>query len=221
MKISRAQTRQNYDRMSRWYDLFASSEQKFTQFGLQLLGVRTGERVLEIGFGTGHSLLEFAQQVGEAGLVTGVELSPGMIAVARKRMQTKVPERSVEMIQGDGTLLPFSSNSLDVAFLSFTLELFGDDEIPIVLDECHRILKPEGRLGVVSLAKRDVLACRLYAWGHERWPVLLDCRPIELRKSLETGGFRIQAAKVKTMWGLPVEIALARPLKSGHGNHGI
>ena len=196
--------------MSRWYDLFAGSEKKFTDTGLRILGVKKGECILEIGFGTGNSLVTLAQQAGESGLIVGVELSPGMIDVARKRMQLKGQERSAQMIQGDGTLLPFARNSFDAVFLSFTLELFSEDEIPVVLDECHRVLKPDGRLGVVSLAKRDVLACRLYEWGHERWPVLLDCRPIELRKCLKAEGFRVQAAKVQTMWGLPVEIVLGR-----------
>jgi ubiquinone/menaquinone biosynthesis C-methylase UbiE len=208
----REQTRQNYDRMSRWYDLFAGSEKKFTDTGLRILGVKKGECILEIGFGTGNSLVTLAQQAGESGLIVGVELSPGMIDVARKRMQLKGQERSAQMIQGDGTLLPFARNSFDAVFLSFTLELFSNVEIPVALEECHRVLKHEGRLGVVSLAKRDVLACHLYEWGHERWPVLLDCRPIDLRNSLKAGGFRLQAAKVQTMWGLPVEIALGRPV---------
>jgi len=211
MMISRDQTRQNYDRMSRWYDLFAGSEKKFTETGLQILGVKAGEHVLEIGFGTGNSLVTLIQQTGESGLVAGVELSPGMIDVARKRIQAKGQERSAQIIRGDGTLLPFARDSFDALFLSFTLELFSETEIPVVLEECHRVLKREGRLGVVSLAKQDVLACHLYEWGHERWPVMLDCRPIELRESLEAGGFRIQAAKVQTMWGLPVEIVLGRP----------
>ena len=217
MKIPREQTRQNYDRMSRWYDLFASSEQKFTQVGLQLLGVKPGEHVLEIGFGTGNALATMARQAGGAGLVVGVELSMGMIEVARKKIypfegkQAEGSGRSALMIRGDGTQLPLASESFEAVFLSFTLELFSNDEIPVVLDECHRVLKLDGRLGVVSLAKRDVLACRLYEWGHERWPVLLDCRPIELRKCLKTEGFRVQAAKVQTMWGLPVEIVLGRP----------
>ena len=215
--VTREQIQNNYDRMSRWYDLFAASEKKFTETGLQILGVKAGERVLEIGFGTGHSLATMAQQAGESGLVAGVELSPGMIAVARKRIspfgqkQATDPGGSAEMIQGDGTLLPFAPNSFDAVFLSFTLELFPDDEILILLDECHRVLMREGRLGVVSLEKKDVLACRLYEWGHERWPALLDCRPIDSRKHLETGGFRLQAAKVQTMWGLPVTVALGRP----------
>lgn len=210
--ITREQTRQNYDRMSRWYDMFAGSEKKFTENGLQILGAKAGERVLEIGFGTGHSLAILTQQVGETGLVAGVELSPGMIEVTRKRIQAKSPERSAQIIQGDGTLTPFASNSFDAVFLSFTLELFSEAEIPVALKECHRVLKQEGRLVIVSLAKKDVLACRLYEWGHKRWPVLLDCRPIELRKSLEAGGFRIQAAKVQTMWGLPVEIVRGKPV---------
>ena len=107
-------------------------------------------------------------------------------------------------------MTPFASNSFDAVFLSFTLELFSEAEIPVVLKECRRVLKQEGRLAIVSLAKKDVLACHLYEWGHKRWPVMLDCRPIELRKSLEAGGFRVQAAKIQTMWGLPVEIVLGK-----------
>lgn len=216
--VTREQTRQNYDRMSRWYDLFAASEVKFTQAGLDLLSVKAGERVLEIGFGTGHSLLDLAKAVGESGSVTGVELSPGMIAVARKRLysfehkQAEDQDRSVGIVQGDATSLPIGSKSFPAVFLSFTLELFSEQEMQEVLKECQRILQLDGRICVVSMAKKDVLACRMYEWGHQRWPVLLDCRPIELSKSLEASGFRVQAAKIRTMWGLPVEIALAKIL---------
>lgn len=209
--VSREQTRQNYDRLSRWYDRFAGSEVKFTETGLQLLDVRAGERTLEIGFGTGHALVRLALRTGDSGLAAGVELSPGMIAVARKRVPAEGLEGCAHMIQGDATLLPFLPRSFDAVFLSFTLELFSEAEIPVLLRECCRVLKPEGRLGAVSLAQQDTLACRLYQWGHERWPALLDCRPIELEKCLEAGGFSIQVAQVQTMWGLPVGIALARP----------
>lgn len=212
MTIPRESTQQNYDRMSRWYDLFAASEKKFTKTGLQILGLKAGEGALEIGFGTGHALIKMAQDAGNSGLVAGVELSPGMIEMAQKRIQNEGAGSCVHMIQGDGTFLPFATETFDVLFLSFTLELFSDAEIPTVLGECHRVLKQGGRLGVVSLAKRDTLACHIYEWAHEQWPVTLDCRPINVRESLETGGFRVQAAKVQTMWGLPVEIALGRPM---------
>ena len=211
MTVSRDKTRQNYDRLSRWYDLFAGSEKKFMETGLQLLAVQAGERILEIGFGTGHALVTIAQQVGKSGLAVGIELSPGMIAVARKRFQAAGPADSASMVRGDGTHLPLLPHIFDAIFLSFTVELFSEAEIPILLRECCRVLKPDGRLSVVSLAKRDTLACRVYEWGHDRWPTLLDCRPIELSKILEAVGFHVQDAMVQTMWGLPVEIVLGKP----------
>jgi ubiquinone/menaquinone biosynthesis C-methylase UbiE len=211
----REQTRQNYDRLSRWYDLFAGSEARFAESGLQVLDLKARESALEIGFGTGHTLAKLAEQAGDGGLVAGVELSAGMITVARKQLQAKGLEGCARMTQGDGTQLPFAPNAFDAVFLSFTLELFSETEIPVLLKECQRVLKPQGRLGVVSLAKRDVLACRLYEWGHERWPALLDCRPIQLSKNLEAGGFHIQVTRAMTMWGLPVEIALANLAREG------
>ncbi len=208
--MTREQTRKNYDRLSRWYDRFAGSEKVFTELGLQTLAAQEGERVLEIGFGTGHALAALAQQTGACGLAAGVELSPGMIAAARKRWQAEGQGRGALVVQGDAMALPFPAATFDAVFLSFTLELFIDEEIPSVLGECRRTLKPSGRLGVVCLAKGRSLACRLYEWGHARWPSVLDCRPIHAGKWLEQAGFDWQPVAVRKMWGLPVEIGVGR-----------
>ncbi len=88
--------------------------------------------MLEIGFGTGHTFATIAQQAGPSGLAAGVELSPGMIAVAKQRMQAQGSERNAQMIQGDGIRLPFLPRSFDAVFLSFTLELFSEAEIPLL-----------------------------------------------------------------------------------------
>ncbi len=208
MKITREQTQKNYDRLSRWYDRLASKEKAFTELGLQMLAVKEGERVLEIGFGTGHALAALAQRTGDAGLAAGVELSQGMIAQARKRKQAEGRGRGAQMLQGDAVHLPFPRAAFDAIFLSFTLELFADEEIPLVLGECRRALRPGGRVGVVCMAEGNTLACRLYEWGHARWPALLDCRPIAARIWLERGGFSLQAAATKAAWGLPIEILL-------------
>ena len=208
-KTSRAQTRENYNRLSRWYDLFAGSEKGFTDLGIQVLGVGAGEKVLEIGFGTGHALLALAHSAGSTGLVAGVELSPGMIAVTRKRLEAGDQETGAALLNGDAVRLPFRARTFNAVFLSFTLELFPPDEIPAVLRECQRVLGPDGRLGIVAMARNDSLVCRLYEWGHARWPAVLDCRPIILQDWLEQAGWTVEISKRKMMWGLPVDIVLA------------
>lgn len=199
--------RRNYDRLARWYDLFVGFEERFTRIGLELLNARPGERVLEIGFGTGRALPELARRIGPTGLLAGVDLSAGMVRIAQKRMRAKGLERSATLIQGDGLRLPFVPNAFDAVFLSF-LELFAD--IPAVLRECRRVLKPGGRIGVVALAKRDSPVRRLYEWAHRRWPTVLDCRPIEVSALIEAEGFHRQAFRAGSIGGLPVEIVVAR-----------
>src|SRR5512141_1734901 len=76
-----------YDRLSRWYGwLAAGSEQPLAQVGLRKLGVRPGETVLEIGCGTGQALLALAEMAGNTGKAYGLDISPGMISVAAKRI---------------------------------------------------------------------------------------------------------------------------------------
>ncbi len=204
---SREQTQRNYDRMARWYDLFASSERQFTETGLHLLNARQGERILEIGPGTGHALAELVHLVGETGLAVGVELSSGMIKTAKKRIRVQGPGSYAVMLQGDALNLPFVPQSFDGIFLSFTLELFED--IPVVLKQCQGVLKPDGRIGIVCMAMGNSLASNLYTWGHERWPAMLDCRPIQASETLRSAGFSIKEIQHESMWGLPVDILVA------------
>ena len=64
---SKDETRAYYDKIARVYDLLAEhTEQPMREKGLALLAARPGERVLEIGFGTGHCLVELAEAVKEA-----------------------------------------------------------------------------------------------------------------------------------------------------------
>ncbi len=203
----REQARESYNVMSRWYDLFTSSEKRFTDIGMQMLNLQSNESVLEIGCGTGHALIEFANRGAQ---VVALDISEGMIKVARKRIQNKVGEGSVVLCQADGSSIPFSDGRFDAVFLSFTLELFDTPEIPNVLNECRRLLKSEGRLAVVALAKQDRPAVRIYEWFHRRMPNLVDCRPIFVKAALKEADFIIDQSIINTMWGLPVEIVVAR-----------
>jgi demethylmenaquinone methyltransferase/2-methoxy-6-polyprenyl-1,4-benzoquinol methylase len=145
--------------------------------------------------------------------VIGLDISDGMLAIARGRLQAEGLSGRVDLHLGDAAKLDFlTAASLDGVFMSFTLELFDNPEIPRVLQECHRVLKPGGRLAVVSMTKSNPpgLAVRMYEWFHEHMPNYADCRPIFARQAIEQTGFQVQDVSTSSMWGLPVEIVLGR-----------
>lgn len=209
---SKEEARASYNRLSRWYDVIAgSTEQKYRDWGLEKLSAQPGERILEIGFGTGHCLVSLARAVETEGRVIGLDISDGMLAIAKDRLEQEGLQDRVDLHLGDAASLDFiPADSLDGVFMSFTLELFDNPEIPRVLQECHRILKPGGRLAVVSMTKTEPpgLPVRIYEWFHEHMPNYADCRPIFARQALEANGFKIQDVSISSMWGLPVEIVL-------------
>lgn len=209
---SKVEARASYNRLSRWYDgLAGSTEEKYRRKGMKLIAVQPGERVLEIGFGTGQCLLEFARIIGTSGKVFGIDLSDGMAAVAKQRLKEADAASRVDFALSDAAYIPFCDGYFDAVFMSFTLELFDTPEIPLVLDQCKRILRPTGRLALVTMTKTETPAIpeRIYEWFHARMPVLVDCRPILAQVALTQAGFAIDQVISESMWGLPVEVILA------------
>ena len=210
---SKNDARTTYDRLSGIYDLLAgSSETPFMQRGLDMLTVGRGEMVLEIGSGTGKALVELRKQVDESGRVHGIDLSRGMLKQAHDRLARAGMFRQVRLFEGDGVRLPYKNGSFNAVFISFTLELFDTPEIPLVLAECLRVLKPGGRLGVVSMLKSDPSGwiVRLYEWFHDHLPTYVDCRPINARQMIQVAGFIVEKRQVRSMGGLPVDLVIAR-----------
>jgi demethylmenaquinone methyltransferase/2-methoxy-6-polyprenyl-1,4-benzoquinol methylase len=200
-----------YDKIARVYDLLAEhTEQPMREKGLAQLAARQGESILELGFGTGHCLVELAKAVGPQGKVYGLDISQAMLSLSRALLEKEGLAGCVELQRGDGAQMPYTDDSLDAVFVSFTLELFDTPEIPEVLAEIKRTLKSGGRLAVVSLSKegKQGLMIKAFEWTHKHFPNLMDCRPIYARRAIENAGFIVKAVDIDHMW-VPVEIVLA------------
>jgi demethylmenaquinone methyltransferase/2-methoxy-6-polyprenyl-1,4-benzoquinol methylase len=151
---TKSETRAFYNKISRVYDLLADhSEEPVRRAGLEKLKARPGEKVLEIGFGSGHCLISLAQAVGPTGKVYGVDLSDEMLKIAIENLEKEGMADRVELIRDDAEKLPYAAETLDAIFICFTLELFDTPEIPKVLAECSRALRPGGRIVVVGVSK--------------------------------------------------------------------
>jgi ubiquinone/menaquinone biosynthesis C-methylase UbiE len=212
------EARATYDRLSKFYGALAtSSEGRYIDLGLDILAVEEGEEILEIGFGTGYATLRLARSVGETGKVYGLDISEGMYRVTYDKLaEAGLLDRAVLKV-GAAQEVPFPAASMDGVFMSFTLELFDTPEIPVVLEECRRVLRDGGRLCVVSLSKDEELGIvgRLYEWLHLQFPRYLDCRPIPVQELLREAGFALADVRQASMWGLPVATVLARPQPTG------
>jgi demethylmenaquinone methyltransferase/2-methoxy-6-polyprenyl-1,4-benzoquinol methylase len=204
-----------YTRISSVYDALADrDEHRARELGLSLLDAKVGERIIEIGFGTGTSLVPLAASVGATGRVCGIDISTGMRDVAEQRIRSANAAAMVDLRVGAVPPIPFDDAAFDATFMAFTLELFPDDTIPGVLGDVRRTLRPGGRFAVVSMTEgtdeqRHGMPERIYTWMHRHFPHIVDCRPIDVERLLAEAGFTIVRLQRLDIWGLPVAACLA------------
>jgi len=118
-------------------------------FTIQVSGVRTGDRVLDVAGGTGDLSSAFVKRVGETGEVWLTDINNAMLTKGRDRL---LDEGSVvPAAQCDGEKLPFPSDYFDVVTVAFGLRNMTHKEV--ALAEMHRVLRPGGRLLVLEFSK--------------------------------------------------------------------
>jgi SAM-dependent methyltransferase len=111
---------------------------------VERVGLRHGERVLDVACGTGVVARAAAGRVGRTGHVAGIDINAGMLAVARS--QPAGPGTSVGWSAGSALGLPFPAGSYDVVLCQLGLQFFPDR--PAALAEMRRVLVTGGRLGL-------------------------------------------------------------------------
>jgi len=107
-----------------------------------------GERVLDLGSGAGTDSLVAAQMVGPGGRVTGIDMTPEMLAKARAAA-AELGVANVEFVEGEAERLPFPDASFDVVISNGVIDLIPDKDA--VFAELHRVLAPGGRLQIADV----------------------------------------------------------------------
>ena len=129
----------SYDRMNRLITL--GFDQRWRRSLMDALGVDGDDTVLDLACGTG----DFAVMARDRGArVVGLDFAGAMLAAARARCPA-----AIALVQGDALRLPLASGSVTVAVSGFALRNFV--EIPPVLAELARVLRPGGRLGLLEV----------------------------------------------------------------------
>ncbi|WP_245312403.1 methyltransferase domain-containing protein [Rhizobium sp. R693] len=109
-----------------WAEEYELIDRQLSPLGLRAmeeLHVGSGETVIDIGCGTGQTILQLADRVGPQGLIYGVDISEPLLRVAGQRTSQL---ECVELIEADAELLDLPSGSVDAVFSRFGVMSFGD-----------------------------------------------------------------------------------------------
>ena len=136
----------DYDRMARTEGLYVTGEEL-----VRSVEVTGGDVLLDVACGTGNATLPAA---ATGATVTGLDLSPEMLAVAARRAAEAGHE--IEWREGDAEALPFDDGAFDVVLSSFGAMFAPRHQV--VTDELVRVLRPGGRLAMSNWTPQGSIA---------------------------------------------------------------
>jgi ubiquinone/menaquinone biosynthesis C-methylase UbiE len=133
---------------------------------LKAAALQPGEKVLDVGCGTGTLAVAAWRKVRPEGEVTGVDASPEMVELARRKAKKNGAGAQFKVAPIEG--LPFPDGSFDAVLSTFMLHHLPDDLKEKGFAEVHRVLKPGGRLVAVDLSgnKKSFLSRFMALVGH-------------------------------------------------------
>ena len=190
-----ARQRRVWDRSAPSYDRqIALFERVWFGGGREWLGARAHGRVLEVAIGTGRDLPHYPPDA----TITAVELSPAMLAIARRRATDL--GRDVDLREGDAEQLPFDDASFDTVVCALALCTIPDPATAIA--EMRRVLVPGGRLLLL-----DHIA--------STWPPIYAAQWLLERLTIRTAGEHFTRRQLPLVKAAGFEIVEVERLKAG------
>jgi ubiquinone/menaquinone biosynthesis C-methylase UbiE len=162
-----------------------------------------------VAIGTGFLFSRLVQVDGLRRCI-GIEPAEAMLQRARRRLAPQLREHSA-LCQADARQLPFPDSTFDVIVNCYMLDLLSEGDIPKVLREFRRILKPSGRLVLLVMARQNWLVQGIWMSLYALSPTLVGgCRPLSLSEFLSTGGWLIQRGETISQAGFRSQLILAQ-----------
>ena len=129
-----------YDKLAKVYDLvFGPTLHPGRLAAIQRMNIQPGERVLEVGVGTGINLSLYPREA----VVTGIDFSSSMLEKARERA-ARPDAPPVRLLQMDAADLKFADDSFDIVYAPYLISVVPD---PVkVAQEMRRVCRPGGRI---------------------------------------------------------------------------
>jgi phosphatidylethanolamine/phosphatidyl-N-methylethanolamine N-methyltransferase len=185
-----------YRRYAGVYDaLFGPVLQPGRRAVLEALRLRPGERVLEVGVGTGLSLPMYPESVK----ITGIDLSREMLDKARTRVARRGLRNVEALLEMDAESTSFADASFDKVVAMYVMPVVRDPAA--VLEEFHRVCKPDGEIYIVNHVKSDNRVIRAFEMGLARFSNQIGFRPdFELRELVNGSGEIDEVARINLFW---------------------
>jgi ubiquinone/menaquinone biosynthesis C-methylase UbiE len=193
-----------YDRLGARYDWFTAFESRARAWAQERLALAPGQRLLNVGAGTGKEQARFQAAVAPDGLAVGLDLSAVLVALAQLRGRAPV-------CRADARRLPFAAGSFDRLYAAYLLDLLPTADLPGALAEFLRLLRPGGRLVLLALTEGLDRPSRALtaAWkaAFRAHPLICGgCRPLQLAPLAEAAGFLQVGRQVVVQLAVPSEI---------------
>jgi len=141
--------RDMFDRISPSYDrmnllMSMGRDGRWRRLGVRASGARPGDAALDVCCGTGDFAVELRRAVGPSGRVVGLDFSPQMLEMARRKSS------AVEWLQGDALALPFADGEFAAACVGFGVRNLSDHRRGFA--EMARVVRPGGRVVCLEMS---------------------------------------------------------------------